>query len=193
MPEITETASLIIRPYEERDLDAMREICAETSSLPLRDWRDSQFLLLTYCDPYVAYTEDCFVAVDEADRPVGYILCASDTRRFCRDFRENIIPRIDRLGLRYSVMARGICAVQEMSAVFAPAHLHIDLTADARRKGTGTALMDTLKAHLAERGIGRVMLTCGSGNKPAVAFYRKNGFRVVFRGFGECVMRADTT
>lgn len=181
-----------VRPCEQRDLDAMREICTETSSLPLRDWRDRQFLLLMYCDPYVAYSEDCFVAVDAADRPVGYILCAADTRRFCRDFRKNVLPRICRLGRRYAIMARGVIAVQEMSAVFAPAHLHIDLTAAARRKGIGTALMRTLKAHLAEQGISRVMLTCGSGNKPAIAFYKKNGFRIIFRGFGECVMRADT-
>ena len=192
MRENTGASGWTIRPCEKRDLDAMRAICTETSSLPLRDWRDRQFLLLTYCDPYVTYTEDCFVAVDAADRPVGYMLCASDTRRFCRDFRENVLPRIGMLGRRYAVMARGICAVQELSAVFAPAHLHIDLTADARRKGIGTALMDTLKAHLAEQGIGRVTLTCGSGNKPAIAFYKKNGFRVIFKGFGECVMRAGT-
>ena len=170
----------------------MREICIETSSLPLRNWRDRQFLLLMYCDPYVMYTTDCFVATDGADRPVGYILCAPDTRRFCREFREKVLPRISRIGRRYAVMARGATVLQEMLAVLAPAHLHIDLTASARRQGIGTELMKTLKAYLAEQGIGRVMLTCGSGNRPATEFYKKNGFRVILRGFGECVMVSDT-
>ena len=170
----------------------MRDICVETSSLPLRNGRDREFLLLTYCDSYAAYAPDCFVAVDATDRPVGYILCAADTRAFCRAFRKNILPQIDRLGPRYAYASRALTALQFFGAAVAPAHLHIDLTESARRKGIGTALMDTLKARLAEQGIARVMLTCGSRNAPAVAFYRKNGFRTVLKVFGECVMLSGT-
>ena len=190
--EKDKTGRWTIRPAAERDLAAMREICAETSTLPLRNQKDLQFLLLTYCDAYVKYTSDCFVAVDAADRPVGYILCAADTRRFCRAFRKNTAPQIARLGLRYAAAARGVAFMQALGAVFAPAHLHIDLTASVRRQGIGAALMRTLKAHLAAQGVRRVVLTCGSRNAPAIAFYRKNGFRLLLRGFGECLMRADT-
>ncbi len=182
-----------IRPCRPEDLDAMRTICIETSSLPLQKEQDRQFLLLMYCDPYVMYAAaDCFVAVDADDRPVGYILCAADTRRFFRTFRKETLPMIDRLGLRYAVTARGICAQQVLCTVFAPAHLHIDLLAAVRRKGVGTALMQTLKAHLAQQGIGRVTLTCGSSNESAICFYRRNRFQTILKGFGACVMRADT-
>ncbi len=192
MPEKQETDGWTIRRCAERDLEAMREICIETSSLPLRDERDRRFLLLTYCDAYVRLTSDCFVAADAADRPVGYILCAADTRRYRRAFRKTVLPQIDRLGPRYALAARGVSVMQAFGALFAPAHLHIDLTASARRKGIGTALMKTLKAHLAAQGIRRVVLTCGSGNTAAIAFYRKNGFRRLLRGFGESLMRSET-
>ena len=186
------TIAYSIRPARIDDLDAMREICIETSSMPIRDENDRQLLLLTFCDSYVSFTSDSFVAVDENDRPVGYILCASDTRKFFRLYKENVLPQIAELGFRYSVMARSMCSLHKMCRIFAPAHLHIDLTESARRKGAGTALMNTLKEHLAGQGIKSVQLTCGSDNKAARIFYKRNGFKTVFRGFGSCVMRAKT-
>ena len=181
-----------IRPCTENDRDAMREICIETSSMPLRDEKDRQLLLLTFCDSYIDYADGCFVAVDENDRAAGYILGVSDTRKFFREYRKNVMPQIAQLGTKYALMARGMCALHKLCVVFAPAHLHIDLTASARRKGVGTALMNTLKEHLAAPGIKSVQLTCGSDNEAAIAFYKRNGFKTVFRGFGSCVMRADT-
>lgn len=181
-----------IRPCRKSDLDAVREICVETSSIPLRDRRDRQFLLCMYCDPYVLYEKTCFVAVDADDRPVGYLLCAENTRRFIWTFRKEVLPQIDRLGVRYALQARGACLHQVLCAAFAGAHLHIDLSASVRRKGVGTALMNTLKASLAAEGIPRVTLTCGSGNKAAIRFYKNNAFHTVFRGFGACVMCAKT-
>ena len=193
MSEKETKAAWTVRPCSAKDLDAMRAVCIETSSLPLRDARDREFLLLMYCDPYVTYAaKDCFVAVDTEDRAVGYILCAANTRQFFRTFRKHVLPKIDRLGLRYAVQARGVCAQQVLCTVFAPAHLHIDLTASVRRKGVGTALMNTLKAHLAEKGIDRVELTCGSGNKAAIRFYQHNAFKILLKGFGACVMRSET-
>ena len=181
-----------IRRATLNDLDAIRKICVETSSLPLRDEKDRRFLLLTYCDPYVEYTSDCFVAVDENSRVIGYILCATNTREFLKLFSKNIQPRISKLGFRYAIMSRGSIAVQKLLLPLAPAHLHIDLTKSARRKGIGTALINTLKEHLSVRGIDRVQLTCGSKNKAAIAFYKRNGFGTVVKCFGAYVMRSGT-
>ena len=193
MPEEKENAAYTIRPCRKDDLEAMREICIETSSLSLRNGKDRRFLLLMYCDPYVKLAaEDCFVAVDGSDRPVGYILCAPDTRRFSREFRKHVMPEIKDLGFRYSIQARGASICQLFLVVLAPAHLHIDLTASVRRKGVGTALMKTLKEHLSQKRIDRVQLTCGSKNKAAISFYKRNGFKTVFRGFGACVMLSRT-
>ena len=182
-----------IRSCRKADLEAMREICIETSSLPLRNENDRRFLLLMYCDPYVFLSmENCFVAVDDRDRPVGYILSVPDTRRFLRGFKKEVMPEIRDLGFSYAVKAKANCAAAHLSAVLSPAHLHIDLTASIRRKGVGTELMKTLKAHLYENGVTSVQLTCGSNNKAAVSFYKSNGFKTLFRGFGACVMKSET-
>ena len=192
MPEEIKDNTWTIRPCSARDLDAVRGICEETSSIELRDQKDCRFLLLTFCDPYVRYAPDSFVAADAADRPIGYVFCAADTRRFFRAFRKNVLPEITRLGPRYALLGRGVCVQQTLCSLLAPSHLHIDLTAAARRKGIGSALIRTLKTHLAAQGISRVVLTVNSKNVPAVRFYEKNGFRPVLKAFGAIVMRADT-
>ena len=192
MPEEKTGYTYTIRPCCARDLEETRKICIETSSIPLRDEKDRRFLLLTFCDPYVLYGDACFVAADENDRPLGYIFCASDTRRFFQLFRKNVLPEIAQLGPKYGVMGRGVCLAQSICATFAPAHLHIDLTASARCQGVGSALMQTLKARLAAQGIDRVCLTVSKKNVNAVRFYEKNGFHTLLTAFGERLMRADT-
>ena len=191
MPEKTEYA-FTIRPCRAEDLDAARAICEETSSLPLNNENDRQFLLLTFCDAYVRYAPDSFVAVNAQGSVVGYLFCAADTKAFFRTFRKKVLPAITRLGPKYAVMGRGVCFLQVFCARFAPAHLHIDLTAAARRKGVGTALMDTLKAHLAAKGIRQVSLPVSGKNVSSIRFYETNGFRTLHRAFGENLMRAET-
>jgi len=186
-----DTIKYSVRAAASKDLEAMREICIKTSSVPLKTEADMRYLLLMYCDSYLEYA-DCFVAVDGDDKPIGYILCSPDTREFCRVFIKNVLPEIKKLGFKYSAMARGIIAQQKLCAPLAPAHLHIDLTESARRQGIGTALIKTLKEHLSAQGIDRVQLTCGSKNTAAISFYKHNGFKTVVRGFGACVMRAET-
>ena len=189
---MADNISYKIRPATLNDLDAMREICVETSSLPLRNEKDRQLLLLMYCDSYVEYTSDCFVAVDENDRPIGYILCAANTKEFLKVFSKNVHPQISKLGFKYALMSRGSLIAQRLLLPFAPAHLHIDLTKSARRKGIGTALINALKEHLSAQGVEKVQLTCGSKNYAAIAFYKRNGFKTVVKGFGACVMRSGT-
>jgi len=189
MPNSSNDFFYSIRPCTLDDLDAVREICIETSSMPLNNEKDRQLLLNLFCNPYVEFSPDCFVAVDENNRAIGYILCGINTLRFFRTFKKKTLPKIKDLGIKYLLTARGIIILHEMCVVFAPAHLHIDLTESARRKGIGTALMNTLTEHLKKQGIKRVQLICGSENRPAIEFYKRNGFKTVFRGFGSSVMR----
>ncbi len=185
--------TVTIRPCRDGDLEAMREICIETSSLPLRNEKDREFLLLMYCDSYFeTEKENCFVAVSSG-KVLGYILSAPDTKRFFRRFKKEIFPRIKNLGLSYCLNGGAVCFQQVVCSVFAPSHLHIDLTASARRKGVGSDLVRNLESHLAGLGVTKLQLTCGSKNKAAVAFYKRNGFKTVIKAFGACVMAKNIT
>ena len=136
--------------------------------------------------------ENCFVAADDEDRAVGYILSAPDSRIFLRRFKKEVMPEIRSLGFSYFVKAKANCAAERLCNLISPAHLHIDLTASIRRQGVGTELMKTLKAHLSEMGVTSVRLACGSDNKAAISFYKKSGFKTIFKGFGACLMKSKT-
>ena len=192
MPEETTELTYTVRPCRAGDLDALRAICEETSTIPLNGEKDRRFLLLTFCDAYVRFAADSsFVAADENDRPLGYLFCAADTKAFFKMFRKHVLPEIASLGLKYAVMGRGVCRMQTFCARFAPAHMHIDLTAAARRRGIGSALIAAMKRELAARGICRVSLSVSGKNVAAIRFYEKNGFRTLFKAFGENLMRAE--
>ncbi len=144
---------------------------------------------LVYCDPYIeTQTEHCFVAVNESDEPLGYILCAPDTRSFLRLFGQKYLPQIGALGVRFSLQGRFAQTVHAVLAGRYGAHLHIDLSEKARHQGTGSALMHALKAHLKSIGVHTVFLSCSAKNENAVRFYLRNGFVIKAALFGMKIM-----
>lgn len=52
----------------------------------------------------------------------------------------------------------------------------LNVSAAARRKGVGTALLDACRSLAAERGCYNVTLNVWAFNEGAIAFYEKNGF-----------------
>ena len=69
-----------------------------------------------------------------------------------------------------------------------PAHLHIDLLDDYTGKGSGSLLMKAQLENLTAKKVPGVMLIVGSGNKKAIRFYRRHGFRTLISLFGGTVM-----
>ena len=178
-----------IRRYESKDRDNLRKICIETSGLPTETEKDREFLYLLYNDYYAEVEpENLFVAVNDADEAVGYILCAENFDRYLSVFRKDYLPRIKALGFKYYFMAVCEIAVHKLFSKKHKAHLHIDILSECQGKGTGTALMNELKAHLKGKGISSLMLSCGAGNKKAVKFYKKNNFILHRNIMGSCIM-----
>ena len=181
-----------IRKYEAKDKSNLRKICFETSSIPTDTKEDREFLYLMFNDYYSEVEpENVFVAVDENDEAVGYILCAENFDRYHSVFKKYYLPRIRKLGFKYYVMALGEIEIHKFFSKKFKAHLHIDILSQCQGKGTGTALMNELKVHLKTKGINSVMLSCGAGNKLAIKFYKKNNFRLHKNVFGSCIMVCD--
>ena len=89
------TQQIGIRPYQQKDKQAVRGICIATSGLPVETQRQKEPLLLQYCDYYLEQEpEACFVAVDKTDTPVGYILCSKDYQAYQARFRKSYLPLI---------------------------------------------------------------------------------------------------
>lgn len=170
-----------IRPIEERDIPALEQICLETASKSLKKDETAKACTLFLYNRY--YTrcerENCFAVTDSNDIPVGYILCAPNYGAYQKSFRKTECKAIREYGILRFLYAYFEPAVQKKYRKKYPAHLHIDILPAYQSKGAGTALMDTLKAHLRTRGVSGVFLCVGKQNSGALRFYKRNGFQVL--------------
>ncbi|MBP3938183.1 MAG: GNAT family N-acetyltransferase [Clostridia bacterium] len=172
---------MIIRPFEEKDKENVRFICLNSEG-PCRMTPDeSHYILTTYCNYYIENEgHNCFVAADEDDKAIGYIICTENFDNFRETFLRDYVPRLDEKLIIWGFNARdgakSSFRLQEKYKEEYPAHLHIDVLPEYHRRGLGHMLTDTLKKHLKEKGIRGVMLTVGAQNKVGQSFYNKYGF-----------------
>ena len=142
-----------------------------------------------YNDYYTEFEkENCFVAVDGNDNAVGYIICAENFDSFYKNMQKFYLPKIEALGRKYTVMAKGEIFLHKLYRKKYPAHLHIDILSSYQGQGTGTELMNALKLHLKEKNVQGLMLSVGTSNKNARKFYVKNGFKQIANFFGSCIL-----
>lgn len=178
-----------IRKYEEKDKENMRKVCLETSSFDTSNPKMRRFLTLMYSDYYTEAEPDCcFVAADENDEVIGYLICGKDFDRYYKTFNGLYMPDIKKLGLKYVIMAKSEIAIHKMFSKKYPAHLHIDLSEACRHQGVGSKLMPKLKEYLSECDVHGLMLSCGFDNKNAIRFYERNGFKKIANVFGSYIM-----
>ena len=181
-----------IRKYQPKDKENLRRICIETSKLPNEKQIDKDFLTVAYNDYYTENEPDnIFVAVNEDDEAVGYILCSENFHDFYDIIKKFYLPEIKELGFNYYTMMLGEIFVHKLYSKKYPAHLHIDILDVCQGQGVGTRLMNELKAHLKAKKINNVMLSCGMSNKQAIKFYLKNDFKIVKNFFGSAVMASE--
>lgn len=174
-----------IRPMLSSDRAAVENICIETAPPFLcSNHKRREYTLLMYNRYYTRVLQHSFVAVDEKDKPVGYILCAPDYGFYKQDFFRNELTDIRRLGIFYFISARSEVGSFSKYAKEYPAHLHIDILPQYQGKHIGKELMNTLFHHLKEQKVSGLMLSVSRENKGAIAFYEKCGFRVLSKGAG---------
>ena len=183
---------ITVRQYESRDLAGVERICIDNAGKRAKqDPEYGQMILYMYNRYYTSKSpEYCFVAADENDTPLGYIICAPDRRAYDRDYVRCEIAAIRKFSLSKALLARAEMLISLPYKRRYPAHLHIDLDERARHSGTGTRLMTALCDKLRAQGIPGVMLIVSSGNKNAVSFYGRNGFKIAGRLFGSAYVMA---
>lgn len=183
---------ITIRKYQPKDKPAVRHILIETSRLPVETEKDIRYLELLYNDYYTeTEPESCFVAVNENDEAVGYIICAADYKTFRKRFMKFYMPEIKELGMKYYFQALMDIMGHAIYAPKYPAHLHINVLKVCQGQGTGTELMNSLKAELRKNGKKGLMLSCAADNDGAIRFYKRNDFKVLSVMGGGCSMAVE--
>ncbi len=171
---------MIIRPYKETDREAVHDACLYCDGPDNYSDSTKNFLFATYCDYYIEKEPfNCFVAADENDKAVGYIICAEDFDKFIKIFREEYFTRIPEEDTSCRYYASMSTVTQEKFKKDYPAHLHIDILHNYHRMGLGGRLMDTLISHLKQKGIRGVVLEVNAKNEKGINFYNKYGFELL--------------
>ena len=121
--------------------------------------------------PYTSADFDTLLAIDQACYAAGIAY----SKRILRWF-------LDQPGA-YCVVAEENGKVSGFVLVeHEKTHAHlitIDVLEDARRRGIGTMLLDTIEHTLAARGARTIELETATDNEPAIAFWRKHGYRTM--------------
>lgn len=174
----------MIRPYEAEDRANVERICLPNPSLnALYD----EAILKCFCAYYIENTQNCcFVATDENDEAIGYVLCAPDFDKWERSFIKDYIERSDNPYLKAMGKAT-IKALMPFAKEYS-AHLHIDIDENYRGQKLGTKLIAALIQKLKELHVNGVMLDVANDNASAQKFYLRQGFTPLYKGENETVM-----
>ncbi len=169
-----------IKRYEEKYKEDVRFVCLNSEGPCKMRKRKQHFLLTTYCDYFIEKEgHNCFVAVDENDRAIGYVLCAENYDNYKKIFKEEYVTRFKKHEFLFKKTALISTLIQSEYKDEYPAHMHIDILPEYQRMGLGHKLMDSLCRNLKEKGIKGVCLTMWSGNKKGGSFYKKYGFTLL--------------
>jgi ribosomal protein S18 acetylase RimI-like enzyme len=180
-----------IRRYEQRDHDAVYDVCVRTgaSGGDARGKYSSDDLLPDlFAGPYLFLEPEFCWVLDDGERAAGYVVGTPDTAAFAQAWRERWIPR---LAARYPAPPGPPVTPEDqmMSLLYDlpdamvgpglaeyPAHLHIDLLPGVQGSGYGRRLMSTFFAAAEAAGAAGVHLVVSGDNAPALSFYDHLGF-----------------
>lgn len=159
---------MTIRPAKREDRKSLSKICFNTRAGVLREIEDRDSFTYRWAGNYLEnYTEFCFVA-EENSNIIGYIVATPDTIEQENRYIESSKAKIERSAEFLETILDDY-----------PAHLHINLTKDARGKGVGSELIKALEKKLLDFSIYGIHLGVMEENRAAVGFYKKNGFKLL--------------
>jgi ribosomal protein S18 acetylase RimI-like enzyme len=186
-------SDISVRRFVPQDYAAVRSICLEAGGYTDIFARFSDLpdlvtdALLSYYREYEA--ESLFVAVDAADKVIGYCAGCVSTGRYERVFAGRVAPRLllkaVRRGVIFSpgklngiigIVASGFARTRLVKTIlpFYPAHCHINISAAFRRRGVGGALLDRFTRHVRERKVCGIHVS--SLTSAGKRFFAREGF-----------------
>ena len=171
---------MTVRAYKATDKDDVRFVCLNSEGPCKSSARGINFALAVYCDYYIENEpENCFVAVDENDKAIGYIICAENFDTFKDRFTNKYYSKIKKWEYRRRRSALRSIIPHEKYKEEYPAHLHIDVLTEYQRMGLGHKMTDALLEHLKKKGVKGIMLTTWIKNEKGRGFYDKYGFTLL--------------
>ena len=170
---------MTVRPYQKKDFRYVQDICVASSKYADNDTAPNRALLCAmYCDYYLDNQADyCFVAVDDNDIPVGYVLSAVDLDDYEEKMQEEYLQLVRKLsGSDYFRFIAETKVVQRYIRQGYTAHFRVNVLEEHQRQGVGSELIGALEAKLREMFVEGFYVIVDKKNSSARAFCDKMGF-----------------
>lgn len=186
---------MTIRPFQAGDYDGVRKVFVETAALgnPLANLLIDRRLAADFMVRQYVENPRNVAWVAEADgRVVGYLFGAPDVRRHERKALGLLLPReiaravFSRRFWKPATWLLAVCLFKtwrrggfdagKYHADY-PAHLHVNLLREVRRRGLGRRLVEQFESHLRSGGVRGVYATVAENNPRGCGFFEKMGYR----------------
>jgi GNAT superfamily N-acetyltransferase len=189
LPDMSAT-SFTVRPFLTADRPGVRQIYGQDEFARPRLLgkypRMSQYLADEASCYYTGYEPETLLVAEAQGAIVGALLGAVNTERYRQIYKRCIRPMLIRqclsgaygfpiwylAVLKTDIASRNL-VTPEVDLHQYPAHLHIGVLADWRRRGIGTNLMQDYEETLHQKKIPGYHLYASSFHPMGVAFYRK--------------------
>lgn len=184
---------VVIRPYEQRDREAVRRICFETGYMgdPQWQWRDRRSFADLFSSYYTDAEPESALVAERAGVVEGYLLgCLDSKGAWSEDaiFKRLLWRRL--IALRPSTAAFVWCSFSDVvrdrlkgHALPAPlrddrwpAHLHVDLLPSVRGRGVGRTLLQSWLERLRRDNVPGCHVQTLAENARAIAAFSSVGF-----------------
>ena len=170
-----------IRKYRPEDRERLRYICRETAwDSYKKDPKKLETVPILYNDYFTEQEPDhIFVAVNENDQAVGYVICSSDAKKFHHlmktEYRRRALRMKKSVFFHWLINLLAFDCTPKQYRV----HLHIDILPAYQHMGLGTRLLDALSAHLYKNGIEDLSILAVDKRSVGYPFYLHYGFREI--------------
>lgn len=170
-----------IRAYNEKDKERLRAICKETAFENYKkNPQKLESVPIMFFDYFVEqepkYT---FVIVNEKDEAYGYIICATDYKRFTTEMRGQYMDHLKEVAPGEISYLNNF--IQMLSCIQDRAiHFHIDMLPECQRQGLGHRLIDCLCEKLKADGYNHLSGCCVSRNAASYALCKQMGFEEIY-------------
>lgn len=174
-----------IRLFKDGDQEHIRQICADTAK---GSWATNEKKRKAICVPYVDYymevePENVFVAVEDDDLPIGYIVCSTNPELYQKKFKEEYLKRTKKYSPLLAWFTKICCKVNKKLDLFYGGGFHINVAPKAQGKKIGNLLLTALGHHLIEKGVPYLYLVTENKKTRGYGYYTHFGFKVVKKYF----------
>jgi ribosomal protein S18 acetylase RimI-like enzyme len=190
------TNPVIIRPFKDKDKDALRQICCNVADRgrPIESFfLDRELAADALTSYYTDYEPQSTFVAEVEGKVIGYINGCCDNRRWglvmfwilipgllCHAFRRRVVFKEYFLKLAYGSMAnwRRFFSWRKQEFHSHEGHMHIGIVDEFRHQQVGGKLVAALMAYALTQGVDTLSASVQDNNTAACRFFEGLGFHV---------------